>query len=327
MFLLIFLRLAFLAALAKSHGSHSQVFLADQPSPAAQRIFRELPSGRSFLLNVPAAYNAAISYPLVLSFHGAGGTSESQETRSQLSDPELRIAGLPFLTVYPQGVNNSDWNITRIWKGAPYANDSVDDIQFIKDIIADVSSNFTIDPSRKYASGKSNGGGLTALLACRHDTTSLFAAFAPVSPALYPGTLAFSHCDPVRPVPIYHAHGILDVVTSYYGRGPLEPGYGPEPDVRVWRRQWAERNGCKGETGTLPEPDEVFHPHVNTTEEIWHCQGAEVRALTIDYLGHSWPTTEGLDPSGSPNHVATFNFTHQHLVQFFSSHQLPAEYL
>ncbi|WVF70947.1 hypothetical protein IAT40_005742 [Kwoniella sp. CBS 6097] len=296
-------------------------------------INRTLPSGREYVLNVPEGYDHGIEHPVVLSFHGAGGNSSRQEILSQLSLPELRIAGLPFLSVFPQGVNNTDWNMTHIWQAAVYGNKTVDDIQFVKDILYDISSNYTVNHRRYYASGKSNGGGFTALLACRPDTSAIFAAFAPVSPALYQEAKSFHDCHPApgRAVPIFHSHGIEDDDTPFHGRSEESNWiYGPEPDVRVWRARWALRNGHPapaGPQGGLPKPNKVYHPHVNATEEVWDLGKAEFRALSVKGLGHSWPTTEGLDLAGRPNQTATFNFTGQHLVQFFSRHQLPEEFL
>ncbi|WVQ97008.1 hypothetical protein IAU59_004118 [Kwoniella sp. CBS 9459] len=305
------------------HKSHHKVVYG--------HINRTLPSGREYVLNVPEGYVHGVEHPVVLSFHGAGGNSSRQEILSQLSLPDLRIAGLPFLSAFPQGVNNTDWNMTHIWQAAVYGNKTVDDIQFVKDILFDISSNYTVDPTRYYASGKSNGGGFTALLACRPDTSLLFAAVAPVSPALYQEAKSFYDCKPSRPVPIFHSHGIEDDDTPFHGRTKESNWiYGPEPDVRDWRARWALRNGHPagaGENSGLPKPNKVYHPHINATEEVWDLGKAEIRALSVKGLGHSWPSTEGLDLAGRPNQTATFNFTGQHLVQFFSRHQLPREYL
>ena len=147
-----------------------------------------------------------------------------------------------------------------------------------------------------------------------------------MAPALYQGTYAFHNCSPSHPVPIFHAHGVEDTITPYHGRTPEEGWrFGPEPDVRLWRTQWAERNGCKGSyDGAWPLP-KVEEVHRGAYEEVWDCPGAEVRGLTIEGLGHAWPSTLGLDLAGSPNQTANFNFTSQHLVQFFSKHRLPEE--
>ncbi|KAH6657399.1 ferulic acid esterase [Truncatella angustata] len=314
-------------ALSASTVLASQIVLS-RPSlsphaPATGNVKYALPTERTFLLNVPPTYDHADSHPLVLSFHGAGGFSEKQQRITELSDPALRIAGKPFLTAYAQGVNNTDWDMKHIWKGAPYENSTVHDIAYVHDIVKTISATYNVDSKRIYACGKSNGGGFTALLACRPDTSSLIAAFAPVSPALYQGTFSFHNCTPSRPAPIFHAHGVEDTITPFHGRTPEEGSFGPEPDVRLWRRQWAERNGCKGKyDGEWPEP-QVKEIYEGVWEEVWDCPGAEVRALTVEGLGHAWPSTLGLDLAGSPNQTANFNFTSPHLVNFFSRHSLP----
>lgn len=65
---------------------------------------------------------------LLLINFAAGGFSEKQQRVTELSDPALRIAGKPFMTAYAQGVNNTDWGMKHIWKGAPYENTTVDDV-------------------------------------------------------------------------------------------------------------------------------------------------------------------------------------------------------
>ncbi|ODN86089.1 poly(3-hydroxybutyrate) depolymerase [Cryptococcus wingfieldii CBS 7118] len=293
-----------------------------QADPPKGNVKYILPTERTFLLNVPEGYLHGKEHPVVFTFHGAGGFSEKQQRVTELSDPMLKIAGKPFLTVYAQGVNSTDWNMTHIWKGAPYENKTVDDIAYVYDILHTISTTYTIDRSRLYACGKSNGGGFTALLACRPDTSAFFAAFVPVSPALYQGVYSFHGCQEDRAVPILQVHGVEDDDTPFYGRKPEGGGYGPEPDVRLWRREWALRNGCVGRwPGQYPEP-EVKEIYEGVWEEVWDCPKGEVRALSVEGLGHSWPSTLGLDLAGSPNQTANFNLTSPHLVDFFSKHQL-----
>lgn len=203
------------------------------------------------------------------------------------------------------------------WESAPYANPSANDTQYVHDALAAVAALYTVDAARVYASGKSNGGGFAALLASRPDATAgLFAAVAVASPALYVASV------PARPTPLLHVHGRKDAVTPFEGRPEGEEGWGALPDVRVWRRRWAERNGA----GRDAAPEEAREVHPGVWEEVWYCgrqDGAlEVRALSVDGLGHAWPTTEGLDASGRPDNRAVFNFTEQHLVGFFSRHAL-----
>ncbi|WVO22411.1 uncharacterized protein IAS62_003741 [Cryptococcus decagattii] len=211
--------------------------LSSEPTKVAKPltgniVYELLETERKFLLNVPDNYVQGETHPLVFSFHDAGGYSEKQQRITELSDPNLKIAGKPFLTAYAQVVKNTDWNMTHIWKGVPYENTTADDIAYVYDILHIISSSYTIDKSHLYACGKSNGGGFTALLACRPDTSALFAAFAPVSPALYQGTYSFHGCQAERGVNIFHSHGVEDTDTQYHSRTPEEGSFGPEPDVR-----------------------------------------------------------------------------------------------
>jgi poly(3-hydroxybutyrate) depolymerase len=58
----------------------------------------------------------------------------------------------------------------------------------------------------------------TNLLACTPSTASLIAAFAPVSPALYSGTLPLTGCNPGRVIPIIPIHGLADKIVPFNGR-------------------------------------------------------------------------------------------------------------
>jgi poly(3-hydroxybutyrate) depolymerase len=215
-------------------------------------------------------------------------------------------------------------------------------VQYTKSVIADISGTYTVDPRRIYISGKSNGGGFTALAACHPELSTLFAAFSPVSPALYPLTGAFGGllCNPGRVVPVLHSHGVEDTDTPFHGRRPGECGYGPEPDVRDWRRDWAARNeeneSRADRTGAWARGEDeravgagvvVDEPFEDVTRTTWSGNGWEVVGLTIEKLGHAWPSTEGLDLAGYPNQTATFNFTSEVLIPFFDRHVLPEEYV
>jgi poly(3-hydroxybutyrate) depolymerase len=126
----------------------------------------------------------------------------------------------------------------------------VDDIGFVKALIANLTATYCIDTGRNFAAGLSNGGGMTNVLACDPVTSLIFAAFAPVSGACY--TSVTSTCNPytVEPVntipqpicnpgrsnvPVIDFHGTGDGVISYLG-GPRR-GY-CLPTVPHWTTEW-----------------------------------------------------------------------------------------
>nr|KIR44473.1 hypothetical protein I312_06325 [Cryptococcus bacillisporus CA1280] len=77
--------------------------LSSEPTKVAKPltgniVYELLETERKFLLNVLDNYVHGETHPLVFSFHGAGGYSEKQQRITELSDPNLKIAGKPFLT-------------------------------------------------------------------------------------------------------------------------------------------------------------------------------------------------------------------------------------
>lgn len=122
------------------------------------------------------------------------------------------------------------------WEGDPdFLTNPVDDIGFVKALVANLTSTYCIDTGRMMASGMSNGGGFTNVLACDPITSVLFAAFAAHSGANYPTTLSSScgtdtpyteltntlvqsTCSPGRAnVPYIEFHGDVDTQIAYYG--------------------------------------------------------------------------------------------------------------
>lgn len=212
-----------------------------------------------------------------------------------------------------------------MWKGAPYANKDANDIQYVHDMIARVSATYTIDKSRIYACGFSNGGGFVDLLASHPDAPRGFAALATVCPALCEGTHVSDGKRPWEPIPMLSVHGLKDTEIPFFGR-PSGGDWGGLPDVRLWRRQWAERNrgGKGGYSGELLQPDQVKEVHPGVWEEVWDCspngEGAEIRALSVEGMGHAWPTVLGVDEPPRTSRDGAFKFTEEHMLQFFSKH-------
>ncbi|KAL8287354.1 hypothetical protein RQP46_003806 [Phenoliferia psychrophenolica] len=237
-----------------------------------------------------------------------------QEKLSQFSEVGNLINSRGIVAAYPLGLEGDGGETS--WQGAPYAVTGVDDIGFALDIVTEVSALLNIDSSRVYAAGKSNGGGFVNLLACNKTSAAVFAAFAPVSAALYPDTLSMTGCDPGRSIPIINSHGTADATVPYTGKTSSSTDRS-EPDIQTWREAWATRNECTSKT-----PTSTTKPFKNATEYEWACSGATVVGVTVEGLGHSWPTTLGLDPSGSPENVASFNMTSAFILPFFEAHTL-----
>lgn len=216
-------------------------------------------AGRTFLIYVPASYTGAEAVPLVLNFHGLGSNGSQQHLYSGLV-PIAEREG--FILVSPDGVNNS-------WLIAP----GVNDIQFTRDLVATLSEQLCIDPGAVFATGMSNGGFMSAALAC--VAGDLVAAVAPVAGVLGPS----ANCG--EPVPILQFHGTDDAVVPYEG-GTITATGGPFGGIEAIMDGWAEHNGCSGEpvaTEAAPSVDLVAFEGCD----------AETAHYVVEGGGHTWP--------------------------------------
>jgi len=247
---------------------------------------------RSYTVNLPKDYRKGRHYSLVLSFHGHKRTSAYQEELTGLS-------GTGAIVVYPQGLIGTDGE--SAWTGAPYSA-SADDVLFTSDLLNRLQRDLCVDPRRIYASGKSNGGGFTGVLACR--MSGRIAAFAIASGAFYPQGGA---CRPRRPAPIVDFHGTADTTIPYAG----VPAKGLPP-IPGWLAGWADRDGCKARPAVRTEG----------TVEIsrWRgCEhGSELIHYKVDGMGHAWPSTSPNLDSATPAPLDATPI----VMRFFARHHL-----
>lgn len=253
---------------------------------------------RIYDVYVPQAHNGTDPTPLVLNFHGWTSNSMDQEVFSQF-EAVADAAGV--VTVYPQGVDFS-WNAGLCCGTA--MQDAVDDIGFVRSLVATLGETLCIDERRTYATGMSNGGFLSYRLAC--EASDLFAAIAPVAAVL---GVDPESCNPERPVPAIHFHGTEDELVLYNGNAAIEA-----PSVPETIRGWSERNGCAPEGAVTLEADPV-------TCETWSgCEDSGAVVLcTAEGVGHCWPG----QPECPFGESTTAVNASEMMVEFFADHPMP----
>jgi len=206
---------------------------------AAGNTNRTLQAGgksRSYVLHVPSAYKGTAPVPLIVDFHGHGGTGVGQATDSPY--PKV-VDGDGVLMVFPTAIG--DWNM------GPCCADDVDDIGFAKALVTEVEGLGCVDPKRVYATGFSMGGAMSHQLACQ--AADVFAAVAPAAFDLLEEHLAT--CKPKRPITVITFRGTQDTLAIYAGglSNLVRPIHflGAISSMK----KWAELDGCTGQAMDL----------------------------------------------------------------------------
>jgi polyhydroxybutyrate depolymerase len=164
---------------------------------------------RETLVYVPKSYEETGAVPLLLNFHGYGGSAANHLLTSdfrQLAEEQT------FLLAYPQG---------SLLDGSPHWNPSppsatnkstVDDFGFIESLVDNLSATYRVDEERVYAVGYSNGAMLAFGLACYRGER--IAAIGSVSGTML--TDIGNLCQPPQPTAVITLHGTQDDTLSYY---------------------------------------------------------------------------------------------------------------
>lgn len=112
-------------------------------------------TAREYVLAVPTKLDAARPYPLVLVFHGDGGSGSKMREYHKLD----AVSRDEALVAYPTGIN-AGWDLQT-----PSAENQ--DIKFVESLVAAVSGKYKVDASRVFGTGYSSGAFLVNKIACR----------------------------------------------------------------------------------------------------------------------------------------------------------------
>ena len=193
---------------------------------------------RSYVLHVPAAYNGRAAVPLVLDFHGIGGTGATELAASPYP---ARLDGEGVIMAFPDGLKGT---AGTAWNIGPCCVPGADDVAFSRAVVADVESRACVDAHRVYAVGVLTGGGMAHYLGCQ--AADLFAAIAPAAFDLLAENV--SDCHPARPITEVSFRGTAPSRVPYEG-GPssLVPGMPVTFLGAVGTFDaWAKIDGCPG---------------------------------------------------------------------------------
>ena len=222
---------------------------------------------RTFFLNVPASYTPGTPTPLLLAFHSRTTNGKEILATSQILS---WAAAMNIIVVAVNGAVHegySSWNAGRCCTNATTYEEN--DVLLTSTIIDYLESLATIDASRVWAMGHSNGGMMAYRLAC--ELSDKITAVAVVT-----GALVDDSCNPTQPVSVIHLHGNLDPTVPFHGGGKFET-----PSIYHSIAEFTKVNQCN------ISPNEYVMP--NKEKFHWICKsGFEVQLINYQEVSHQW---------------------------------------
>lgn len=257
---------------------------------------------REYLIHVPAKAIGKDA-PVLLAMHGGGGDMDYQAQNYGLVEKSEQAG---FVAIFPNGASRFRSGILATWNAGACCGravaQKVDDVGFLKEVVARVSRQLSVDRRRIYATGMSNGGLMAYRLAC--EAPELIRAIAPVA-----GTDNTVTCKPSRSVPVIHFHSRDDSHVLFGG------GHGPDAlvdtdfaSVPATIAKWVALNRASPRARTvLSVPGATCQRHDGA---------APVELCVTESGGHSWPGSQSRRANKSPSQAISAN---DRMWDFFSS--------
>jgi polyhydroxybutyrate depolymerase len=223
---------------------------------------------RSFLTYIPATSRES-KLPLVISLHGG---LASPKGMFHLADFRPIADREKFIVVCPAS--------KKMWHDGADIH-GIDDVKFIDQLISYTIKTYNADPDRVYVTGISNGGFMTARLACQLNQR--IAAVAIVAATLNEG----EGYEPKQPIPALFMHGTADPIVPYKG-GKLFGRRAYSQDAVI--DKWIALDHCAKTALVTNIPDEAHDGTSILKEEYINPKnGLKVVGYTIVDGGHTWP--------------------------------------
>ncbi|MCI1265749.1 MAG: hypothetical protein LKG19_04170 [Saprospiraceae bacterium] len=229
---------------------------------------------RDYKIYIPKIYNPNTLTPLVFNLHGYASNNVQQEFYGDFR-PIADTAN--FIIVHPNGtkdpLGNQFWNVG-------FFPSSINDVGFIEALIDTISLLYSVDPTRIYSTGMSNGGFMSHELACQ---STRFAAIASVAGSMT--KLRNFQCRPSKLIPILQIHGTADSTVPYLGTVSFLP-------IDTLIKFWATQLSCES------KPNEInSFPDINRNDGSTAIQykynkclvNNKVELIKVENGAHTWP--------------------------------------
>ena len=273
---------------------------ADNSSPSCidqsqNTLFCELvweDINREFYIVNPNNLTSDSQVPLLISLHGGADYADANMQYTGFLDI---IDEKGFVAIFPQGTIAEGKGDTGWYAGGDCSGLEVCDLSFIERLIDYSIESLNIDKNRVYVSGFSNGAFMVYTLAC--FLSDKIAAFAPVSGSMSPDD--YQICNPQRPIPVIHIHGINDDSIPVQGSDYVTP----LQDVSSYL---SSINNC-AQNSVVDGEDTNEDGYAWYSEISSACNdNVTVNFTYLENFGHNWPSTESSKGGGADIDAASF---------------------
>ncbi|MBX2806517.1 MAG: hypothetical protein KTR19_11140 [Hyphomicrobiales bacterium] len=284
------------------------------PSPAELSTISFQGVERKYLLHMPPSQKGPV--PLVIALHGLNQAVEGVR-RSLAMEPLADREN--FAVLYPMALKGN-WSFDEsLAVRLPRKDERIDDVGFINAIVDKLVSEESVDASRVYATGLSNGGLMAWTLACQ--MSERLAGVAPLISGMVDHQV--ERCSPKRLVPLVVIAGTEDwmqpydgLITEYFRLLSI-----PET-LEFWRRQ----RGCTSFNLDMIASRDPSDQTQAVVMDWTACDSpSPQRFYRIEGGGHSLPSLEPVSGNrGGPhggNHSQTIE-TAEELWKFFQAQRL-----
>lgn len=288
----------------------------------AQYLHKSLNSGqreRNYILHLPAQYESGHKWPVIIALHGGGGTAENVVRFYGLEKP-AEAGG--YILVYPDAVNKA-WNIPGMTSRVKGLDSSVDDLQFMEQLIDTLISSYHADAHRIYLTGMSRGAMFSLYLASALNQR--VAGIAAVCGGISRQLAASYHFQ--RPIPVLMINGTRDPLVSYQGgagkfnrRNRNNEGADLLPAEELVQKL-RQLNHSSGDPIKTVLPDKDATDGCTAIEYSYGSGQSLVDFIQIKGAGHTWPGGSQYLPRALVGRVCQDFSAGEKVVAFFNSIQ------
>jgi polyhydroxybutyrate depolymerase len=274
---------------------------------------------RHYVVHVPDNSLGDKLLPVVIVFHGGGGTANEVMWETGWTGKADREG---FLAVFPEGtppistirpsflLNPQTWNdgSNRATVGA--VRRKIDDVGFVNALIDDLIARYQVDEHRIYATGFSNGASMAFRVG--RELSHRIAAVSPVA-----GSDWLEQPMLRETVSLLYLTGTADPLNPVDG-GEIMLGsrsMGRKPPVRHFIEEWVKMLACFQDQKVICEKDGVVG-RVHS-----RCKGgSEVIFYTVEEMGHVWPGGRSHLPESIVGKTSDKINANEVIWEFFRTH-------